>query len=400
MNIPLFFSRIGKLFSRCSKPSNPSNLLHADERQPAVLLAHNQQPTVTLTNTMKELAASHNKLPKDFVPSDADASVLRDVASFTTQMMNLRENAVVLPPPEPAVVLPTPAAPLGFPAPPRSPRDAAPVPVAPASAQQQAPAQPTPIEQVPLPLSFLFTGRFKVGKDHTAKSMNAEIFSFAEPLYALQYHFFGLLDKNLPGAREFLQTCGAWARGHITEAYPITAARAGFVEMIRRLGAEGAFPESLKMDWKAFGSNENVLVESCGQRVNAFQQSQKTEGCTPEVDVAKRRVANTTVRFQNELSYFQSRGWIHWHVMCSGPTWAARLKAAGLDTNERAKKDITEEMAVALDHKVTTIISRDPRGRMLRVIWNDENVPAPSPRMFTIDSFLQHIAILESSWKV
>jgi hypothetical protein len=234
---------------------------------------------------------------------------------------------------------------------------------------------------------FAFTGRLKAGKDYVAAAIGAKIFGFADPLYALQDHFFGTSavtnpkHKDIAGARQFLQTIGQWGWGAVNDKYPLAPARAVFTTMIRTMGESGVFPAELKVDWANFGKVQTLWVDAALARIDAFLEQH------PES-----RIAIVNARFVHEFEPLKTAGFEHYHVMCSSKTWTARIAKAGLKPDSAAVKDISEQLGHALDQDAIKKISAQKNGPMLKVIWNDELVPSPSPRFYTLASFLQATA--------
>lgn len=229
---------------------------------------------------------------------------------------------------------------------------------------------------------FAFTGRLKVGKDYVANAMGARIVGFAEPLYFLQEYFFGNKNKDLHGARAFLQTVGQWGWGAINDKYPLTPARACFVTMIRSLAQSGEFPPELQVEWSNFGKVKTIWVDAGLRRAETILQAEPG---------AKMAIVNA--RFEHEFGPLRSARFEHYHVMCSPKTWAARLAKDGLSDTSPVVKDESERLAAALDADVIRKISAQKTGPMLRAIWNDENTPPPSPRLHTLNSFLRAVEI-------
>lgn len=230
---------------------------------------------------------------------------------------------------------------------------------------------------------FAFTGKLKSGKDYVAAALGAKIFGFAEPLYALQDHFFGTnastnaAHKDIPGARAFLQTVGQWGWGAIDEKYPLTPARACFTTMIRSLGAAGVFPAHLAVDWDTFGRSKRVWVDAAFRRIEAYLEQHPGS-----------KVAIVNARFEHEFLPLREAGFEHYHVMCSQKTWAARLAQSGLNEASPNVKDLSERLAHGLDADVIKKISAQKSGPMLKAIWNDDKAPSPSPRLYSLPQFL------------
>ena len=121
----------------------------------------------------------------------------------------------------------------------------------------------------------------------------------------------------------------------------------------------------------------------CGKTFNTWKKANGED----------RRVAITNVRFDNELEALKTVGWNHWHVMCSPKTLAARQGKENLTA--KAATDLSEQLAIKFDQSVSRLLKSSQRGQMLRVIWSDETVACPSPRIYTVAQWLQELAILE-----
>lgn len=227
---------------------------------------------------------------------------------------------------------------------------------------------------------IFFTGRMYAGKDYLATQAQRQVFGLADPMYGLANHFFGVsagiavsaANKDQPGMREFLQKVGQWGRGTRSAQYPLTTERAVFITMILSLDAAGILPHDV--DWKSFGDNEDIWLDSCVNRIRVEPNA-----------------AVTNVRFENEFKRFKAEGFQHWHVMCSGPTWTARLGVRGLQPGSPEVNDVSEQLAISLDTQVTKKVSQQRVGPKLHVVWSDAAVPAPSARFYTVAEFLQEV---------
>lgn len=321
-----------------------------------------KKPRTTTDKTMNELSPTNPAMPTK--PGQAESAALRDLVGL---LNNPAITGAVVPPGEnvnlPVVQLPS----------------AAPT-------QQNTPPEPLPAA-IPSPKEntqrIFFTGRFKSGKDHCAAAANYKIFGFAEPLYRIASYFFGVevsatKGKDLQGMREFLQAIGQWGRGEINEKYPLNATRAAIIQTIRNF-PDDLWPD-LSVNWDEFGRNQNVWVDACIRRVNQHLLT------NPES-----RIAITNVRFTNEFKALQSAGWVHFHCMCSSGTWLQRLAASGLNSKSPAANDMSEKLAADLDANVTKQISQHRQGSMLHAVWNDD-IPSPSPRLYSLKTFLEHVA--------
>lgn len=247
--------------------------------------------------------------------------------------------------------------------------------------QQAAPAaQPRDVSKV------FYTGRLAVGKDYIAAATGAKIFGLADPIYLLVNALTGLnvtstTGKDTPGVRTTLQTIGQWGRNEINEQYPITPARLVFCKMVESLAPMFA-KDAPEVEWKKFGTDPDIWLKALDARVSRYLGEHPGS-----------RVAITNVRFANEHKFLTSRGWTHYHVMCSPQTWQRRLAKQKMTPESPALKDMSEKLANFLDSDVITRISKHPNGGILRVIWNDADVKPPSNRFLTPGRFLQEIAI-------
>lgn len=232
--------------------------------------------------------------------------------------------------------------------------------------------------------TLFFTGRIRAGKDHVAAAAGAKIFGFADPIYQLASHYFGIevtstSNKDLPGMRAALQIFGQWGRGTVNDKYPVTPARALFIESVRRKAF--SLPATLLVDWASYGINENIWLDACLRRVSVYQEDNRGA-----------RVAITNCRFENEFKALKAAGWRHFHIMCSPSTWKARLALGKLTPESPSVKDLSEAMSASIDSDVIKRTSAQRAGSKLAVIWND-TAPRISDRLHTLESFLQSLGV-------
>lgn len=226
-----------------------------------------------------------------------------------------------------------------------------------------------PTHADPRPQRIFFTGRLGIGKDYCAAAAGYQVLGFADPIYELASHFFGVKvdatsGKDAPGMRTFLQTVGQWGRGDVTPQYPYTPTRALFITMIRSLTSAQVLPKW----WENFGSANfwaDYLIERAAQNAGF--------------------VAVTNCRFANEYKLLKDAGWTHFHVIASGADWASRLSAKRLTPQSPECNDVSEQLARKLD-KDLSALAKQPGGK-LRVVWNS-STPSPSPRLHTLNEFL------------
>lgn len=214
------------------------------------------------------------------------------------------------------------------------------------------------------------TGRLKAGKDTILKLLGCTIYGFADPLYELQLLFFATNDKGVQGARKFLQEVGQWGRGTVNEQYPLTAARATFVTMIRTMGPAGLIPRNWGVKWEDYGKTDSLWVDALIKRIESEASS------NPGV---------SNVRFDNELTALSGAGFVSYHVLCSPQTLTRRLADVKLSLTSPEVNDTSEQLAIRIERAITETLRREPRGPKLRVIWSDREAPCPSPRFITLE---------------
>ena len=248
------------------------------------------------------------------------------------------------------------------------------------------------------PRKYALTGKLRAGKDHAAKACNGTILGFADPLYQVGESIFGTgVDQKdtAEGLREFYMKLGEWGKGRVDDTHPLTMERANFVLLMRNHGAELC---DLLVDWKSYGVNNNIWLESLlaramaltGENNHALDFSEDGEPVSNDVPQNDIDVFVTNVRFKFELSELQQAGWDHIHVMTSEQTYIERLRQVGINLGDQRLKHVSEMLATELDRQVLNMIRLHPTGPKIKVIWNDSR-PVPCPRLFTLDEFKNYV---------
>lgn len=259
------------------------------------------------------------------------------------------------------------------------------------AAAQLTPAQPFPAIRRPVGRCLLLSGRLASGKDYVSEKAGARIFAFPEPLYSIASYFTGVQvtstqNKDLPGMRTFLQQIGQWGRGFVDakdSKYFYTAERAVLTQLIRSLGTRGVF-KNMEVDWSQYGLDNFIWVKATNKRVEEFI------GANPE-----KRVSIPNARFEHEIKFFRELPeWTHFHIMCSPETWTERLAKKGLTPQSKEVNDVSEHIAIALDRDVQKKLKAGGTSK-LKVLWNDHRA-CPSPRLYTLQEFLQDLALVEA----
>lgn len=191
---------------------------------------------------------------------------------------------------------------------------------------------------------MFLVGPYGVGKDWVAGKLRLPNYKFAAPLKDLfRVLTGGEPDKTEPGVRASLQRLGAWGRGDVSSAHPLTAERAVAVSVIRTLPG-----------YETFGHPRFWI----GKLAAALPKSGA--------------YAVTDTRFPNELELGASLGTVAF-VTCGWGTVQARRTAAKL---EKAPADASEAVSVALGRALFSgnaegIRSTFGRFHVDAVVWND-----------------------------
>lgn len=253
------------------------------------------------------------------------------------------------------------------------------------------PSQPIAALRRPVGRCLLLSGRIAAGKDYISEKADAKIFAFPEPLYSIASYFTGVevtstQNKDLPGMRDFLQKIGQWGRGFVDpkdSRYFYSAERAVFTQMVRALGARGVF-KNMEVDWAQYGLDNSIWVKATNKRIEEFTAANPSK-----------RVSIPNARFEHEIKFFRELPeWTHFHIMCSPETWAERLAKKGLNAQSKEVNDVSEHIAIALDRDVQKKLKAGGTSK-LKVIWNDHRA-CPSPRLYTLQEFLQDLALVEA----
>ena len=227
---------------------------------------------------------------------------------------------------------------------------------------------------------LIFSGRMRAGKDYVAEQLGLPIYGFADPIYLLTEAWVGSQDKTLSGVRRAMQKIGAWGRGIVSEAYPLTRERHRFCEWAQVHG-----PTITGMGtgrrWAQFGQDWDPALEEMGHYPGHFW-----------IELLQDRVRGadeygiTNGRFPNEIWAFSGGDKGHIHVMCSEETRRARTNEAGEAWDPDAENDTTEQMAAQLDEYVyaggeearEAVMKKYGLGNIvgpdsppLTVVWND-----------------------------
>lgn len=178
----------------------------------------------------------------------------------------------------------------------------------------------------------ILTGRMCSGKDYVAEQAGYTVYGIADPIYKLTERDLGTSDKSEPGVRAHMQKIGAWGRGEVSEKYPLTEERAEYVSNVWDYADEITGMGTYEL-WQQFGSSD-FWVQLLHLRTKA----------APEP-----KIAITNGRFPEEINFFTSHQYDHYHVMCTEQTRRSRLEEKGEPYDPEADSDITEALAAELD---------------------------------------------------
>jgi hypothetical protein len=318
----------------------------------------------TMTNSIKDALKPNLTRPLDKSALSNDSATLR---ALTGMLNNPAITGAVVPKGE-TTALPTNALPPGStPEHPDVPLPGAATPFP--SAQTagitlpppQAPA--TTFAQTKVGPRLLFTGR---GLSDTVRAIGAIEYNISAPVLRLAQKFFNdsifVEDEGIkanPGAVSFLATIRAWGSGELSAAFPITPARAIFVQMIRSLAA---IPDALPAgpNWKRFGADEGFWIDACVTAAKASGGS---------------RAVITGISNKYEFDYIRAQGFSHWHIMAR----------PGIGGN-------VDALSGSFDNDVTKQVSVSRNGAKLRCIWKDTTPPI-SGRLWGVNEFVSAAAL-------
>jgi hypothetical protein len=246
---------------------------------------------------------------------------------------------------------------------------------------------------------YCLTGKLRSGKDFAAKLCEGTILSFADPFYAVGKSLFGIgvegKDDPKNSLRKFYQNMGEWGKGTVDEQHPLTMERANFTLLMRAHGAELC---DVLVDWRSYGHNTNIWLESLlarsmqltGENNHTIDFDDEGQPVSQSVPLNNVDVFVTNVRYRFEMQELRQNGFDHFHSMCSEQTYIERLRQVGINLGDQRLKHISEKLANDLDREVMNIIRLHPTGPKLKVIWND-NRPSPSDRLFSLDEFKTYV---------
>lgn len=232
----------------------------------------------------------------------------------------------------------------------------------------QAPpvAADQPIRATVVPKRILFTGKSRVGKSYLAEQAGIKTFELDEPIYAMARESFG--DQSEKHFATFVREMRIIGDGDISQEFPYSAARAMAVTRIRGSGKAGL--NLFGIDPKGFGT-PNFWALSLAARVKAFEEK------NPGAPVGVTRISS-----EGEYKLLRAEGFTHFHVTCSSMIWSSRGGAAD---------QVRDKLHLGIDKDVDVKISRDRNGAKLYCVWSDQNYPAPSPRLITVNEFIAFI---------
>ena len=289
-----------------------------------------------------------------------DAAQLR---ALTAMMNNPALTGAVVPPEEAANIKPAPLMPVKPAATCSAPacveRPAGPG-ESPDAPRLKAPGV-KPAAVAGLPRKLFFTGFPRVGKSWLGDQLSARVFEFDDPIFSLATDCFGPV-RNPKDLERFVLEVRAWGDGSVSERYPLTAARAMFVEYIRAAGAarDKLFGIPVQ-DYGTAGFWNKCLIA----RVTRFEQ-----------DFPKHLVVVTEVTAPDQYAALREAGFRPYHVACNPLTRSSRGGAPLVGT-----------IAESIERDITQKISQQPQGGKMWAVWNDQQYPPPSSRFLSVQEF-------------
>ena len=301
-----------------------------DLKSPSLVRPLDRNNLANDTATLERLA---RQLNKDFAPDVA-------IANAPPQPTSIAQAARPMPPAN----LPPSAPPLAIPKLPGA---------------SKAPPAPKPLAAFPAfsfpagTTRFFFTGYNKAGKSWLAAQAQATILELDDPIKAMAVSSFGEQADIMP----FINEVFAWGEGLVNRDYPLTGARALFVDSIRNTKDSALFA----VPFAEFGTPGFWTRSLIARALNRQGE----------------RVIVTNVFEAGQYTALKEAGFAPVHVTCNNVTRQAR---GGTGINP-VLTDIVERDLVKQ-------VSNTPHGSKLWAVWCDEQYPPPSPRLLTVHEFL------------
>jgi hypothetical protein len=207
---------------------------------------------------------------------------------------------------------------------------------------------------------IFFTGHNKSGKSWLAAQIGARVLELDDPIRAMAASSFGSMAHE-EDIMPFLQEVFAWGEGIVSKAYPLTGARAMYIEAIRGLTDTGLFG----VPFEEFGIG-GFWSRSLIARTTKFL-----------TEFPKERVAVTGVFDVGQYQTLRENGFAPFHVLCNNLTRTAR-----------GGNSVVTAISDGIERDLTKKISSAPNGPKLWAIWCDTQYAAPSSRLLSTGDFI------------
>ncbi len=248
------------------------------------------------------------------------------------------------------------------------------IPKLPGERRAFAPPPPVPKPAVQVPtFSFpkgtnrvFFTGHSKAGKSWLAAQAGARVMELEDPLRAMATSSFGTCAQQAD-LTPFFNEVFAWGEGLVNKSYPLTGARAMFIESIRSIKDSSLFG----VPFEEFGT-AGFWSRSLIARVTKFL-----------AEFPKEKVIVTDVFDSDQYVLLREHGFLPFHVLCNNITRTARGGTATVNQlSETIERDLIKQ------------VSAQPNGARLWAVWCDENYAPPSGRLLTANDFIAGFSAL------
>jgi len=207
---------------------------------------------------------------------------------------------------------------------------------------------------------IFFTGHSKAGKSWLAAQVGARVIELEDPIRAMAASSFGS-SAQPADLTPFFNEVFAWGEGTVNKSYPLTGARAMFIESIRSIKDNSLF----EIPFEEFGT-AGFWSRSLIARVAKFL-----------LEFPREKVIVSDVFDADQYQALREGGFLAFHVLCNNITRTARGGTA-----------IVNQLSETIERDLIKQVSAQPNGARLWAVWCDEHYAPPSGRLLTVNDFI------------
>lgn len=211
---------------------------------------------------------------------------------------------------------------------------------------------------------LFLTGAGKSGKNWLSAQVGAHWVELHDPITMMGLDIFGS-DARPESLDPFLREVFAFGEGIVSQKYPLTAARALFVEWTR-----SRMTEIFGVSPKNFGT-DGFWISSVIARTDAFLR-----------EFPRELAVVTNVETSDQYKALKAAGFANVHVICNNVTRSGRGGTA-----------LVDPLVSHIERGITEEISQRPRGPKLRAVWCDPSYAPTSNRLLTVQEFIAGVSL-------